>query len=288
MNARSAVSAVDRRKLLWGLAWFAGGTGAGMAVASIPAIASASTRPAQIPAPKVLQGTVLATPAASGTDVSVQIGPAVHRVAYQTPYVPVPGDVVDVSFVDTGDAVTPLILGARAGRSGNLIVNGDFARIVTLKSAAPPPMWTHYRAAGKDKAINSMIVPRYQKPMMTIDSWPDTSGDHWAVSAAFPVTAGDVIKADAAMTIDVVGQINVTVELRISWWADSAVTYPAKPLADNVLMSAPLGVDGDRLLEGQATAAAGAVAARVAVRVKHAGDPDSQYTLYVGHVYAMR
>jgi hypothetical protein len=280
------VQPLDRRRVLSAGLWFLGGTGTGMAIASIPAVAA--SHPGQIPPPKVLQGKVLADPAPSGSEVSVQIGAAVQRVPYQVPYVPIPGDIVDVSFLETGQGTTPLVLGARSGRSGNLVVNGDFARMVPLKSAAPPPMWAHYRAAGKKDALYSTYRLEWGRPVLAIDSAPELSGDHWAVSAAFPVQSGDLIKGDALVAAMIVGQVTVAVELRISWWADAAASYPAKPVGDSSLMDVSITVRGEWVLEGQAKAPAGANWARVAVRAKHDGAADSQYTLYVGHVYASR
>lgn len=273
---------VSRRDLVWGLGGLAGGIGLGMGIASIPAGASSS---AQIPPPKVLQGKVLADPPPSGTEVSVQIGETVKRVAYQVPYVPVPGDILDVSvFAGEHDEVT-LILGARSGRSGNLVVNGDFGRVPALLSKQPPYMWAQQRSSNR-LAVLAYVSPRAQKPVLLMESSPEVSGDQTAYSAAFPVQQGDTIRADAATYLTLVPPLQIQVDLVVVWLAELDTPFNKGQL--KTLFSRTPQATGEGLYEGQLAVPAGVKAARVGVRVRHNGGDSCQYSLEVGHVYAGR
>jgi hypothetical protein len=277
---------VDRRAVLAVLAF---GSGALAGGAAGTAIASASSPQSSGPATTaLLQGIVVAEPPPTGTAVSVKIdGGGVESLPYLAGYVPVPGDTVAVSIFTAGGNTTRMVMGGHSGRSGNLVVNGDFARIPPLKSAAAPYMWYQHRIAGKTTKLVAMISPRYQKPMMLLDSHPETTGDNIAYSAAFPVKPGETIKGDAAVFMDIVPPMSVQVDLRVAFFADAAQTYP-QVLKEAPLFGLTFNEDGENLLEGTVAVPAGAVAARVGIRARHSGGQDGQYTLYVGHVYAAR
>lgn len=272
-----------RDLLLAGLGAGAGLVAGGTAVA----VAQPSVSGAQATT-GTLHGTVVAEPAPTGTHVTVKVdGAGVQTLPYLAPYVPGIGDVVAISAVSGGDNSSAVVLGGHSGRSGNLVVNGDFSRIPSLKSGGPPHMWGAQRLSGKAVTVAAMIHPSFQKPGMVLASYPDLAGEIVGYSAAFPVKAGDVIRADSSMAIEVAGAISVAVELRVAWFADTNALFP-QAIAQSTLYGLTYTEDGKALFEGQAAAPAGAAGARLAVRAKHSGAAESQYDLFVGWVYAAR
>lgn len=243
---------------------------------------------------RTLLGKVVAEPPPSGVAVSVDIpGIGVQQLPYTAPYVPVVGDEVAISELAGGTNVTRVVIAGQSGRSGNLVVNGDFHAVPPLTSRLLPYMWGHHRAAGRNTEALAMISPTAHKPVAVLSSGAklEASGDNVLYSAAFPVKPGDVIKGDASMNVDLVQPCRVDVDLRIGWFADIAATYP-NVLPQNgqkVLYARSFEVDGEQLFEGSGTAPAGAAAARLAVRARHqvAGE-GGQYTLFIGHVYGQR
>lgn len=280
--------AVDRRSLIAAGLGFGAGAVAGAAAAN----AFLSSPKASAAALDGISATVLADPPASGTEVSVKLDSgAVQRLPYVAPYVPVPGDRVAVSVVAGGPNSSSVVIGGHSGRAGNLVVNGDFHAIPPLMSRQLPYMWAVHRAAGRTTEALAMIHPKLHRPMAVLDNGAkgEQVGDNVLYSAAFPVKPGEVIKADATVSIDLVQPASVAVDLRIGWFADPSAAYPkVLPNGEKVLYARTFDVDGEQLLEGSAAAPVGAAAARVAVRVRHQTGPDGQFTLYLGYVYAGR
>lgn len=275
---------LDRRALIAGLIGFSAGAAAG---------ATASKTFASQCAPQTantdgITATVLAEPAPTGTEVSVKLDSgAIQRLPYLAPYVPVPGDRVAVSVVFGGPHSSSVVIGGHSGRSGNLVCNGDFAAVPSVKSRQPPYMWGQQRIAGKSTVVAAMLYPRFQKPGLIIDSYPELAGDNVAYCAAFPVQPGEKITVDASTYMDIVAPMSVQVDVRIAWLADLSGTF-AKPLKQDVFMQRQVDVDGEWLFEGEAVVPGGAAAARVGIRAKHQGGDGGQFTLFVGHVYARR
>lgn len=211
----------------------------------------------------------------------------VVRLRYMWPYVPIPGDHVAISAVAAGNNRNAMIIGGHAGRSGNLVVNGDFNAIPPLKSGQPPYLWGQHRIAGsKATRMFAFQSAKYHKNVMALES-PDDAGELIAYSASFPVQPGESIRGDATMTMDIFTGMSVDVDLRIAWLADLGGGYP-KPLGESILDSHTMTVDGDWIFEGDAKAPNAAAAARLAIRAKHAGPPETRYTLIIGSVYASR
>lgn len=276
---------LDRRMLLSGLSALAGAA-VGVSVAKVLTPECSTVAPVSLI--DTQHGTILAEPPPTGADASVKLESGqIVRMRYMWPYVPVPGDQVAVSVVAGGGNKNAVIIGGHAGRSGNLAVNGDFAAIPALKSGQPPYLWGQHRISGGNATrMLAFQSAKYHKNVMILESC-DSAGELIAYSAAFPVQPGESIRGDATMTMDIFTGMSVDVDVRIAWLADLSGGYP-KPVAQSVLDSHTIAVDGDWIFEGQAKAPNGAGAARIAVRAKHAGAPDTRYTLTVGSVYASR
>lgn len=275
-----------RRDLL--LTGLSAAAGLAAGAAGVRLLSPAAPAVAQAAAVGTLHGTVLADPPPTGAEVSVKLDDGkVQRLPYMWPYVPVAGDMVAISVVSGGGNSTAVVIGGHAGRSGNLVVNGDFAVIGPVLDGKAPAMWTRYKVAGgKDTHLLGFASTKLHKNVMILES-SDQTGEQLGVSAAFPVRQGETIHGDTTLTVDLITPMNVDVDLRVAWFADINGSYP-KPLAQNVLMSHMISADGDYALAGDAKVPAGAAAARVAIRAKHNGPDGTQYQLTVGSVYATR
>lgn len=283
------VPATQRRDLLA----LALSGGAGLAVGGLAGVTAgrASAPKPQTSAVSVgtLEAQVLADPPASGTEVSVKFADGkVQRLPYQAPYVPVVGDKVSVSVASGGGNQTAIVVAGYSGQSGNLIVNPDFRAMPTLLSKKPPHMWTQQRLAGRAVIVQAIVSTRFQKPMMVIDSYPDTSTDIVAWSAAFPVQAGETINGDAATYLELTAGVDLQmqVDLLVAWHTDPDAPIgkgSLKPLFSRTPQAA-----GEYAFVGGAQAPVNVKAARVGIRARHSGPDGGQYTLLIGHIYASR
>lgn len=232
-------------------------------------------------------GTVVASPAPTGTTCYVRIydGGDAQEMPYQAPYVPVAGDKVNILYTTVGATGTGIVIGGKAGQSGNLVANGDFHAHPqpTLATLLPPFLWERFVGSGTPAGVSTVFSE--QRPQMLIGGFTAAASDTYAVSAAFPVTPGEVLAFDAALQASVV-PASVTVDLRVGWMIGPRDAWAQ---ADSVSL---IDTDNDTVpfsswLTGTATVPAGVAWARVAVRANFVGG-GSGFTVTIGAVEAHR
>lgn len=245
--------------------------------------------PAAQPALRI--GTVLDSPPVTSTTVWVEIfeGGDPVELPFQSGYVPVPGDLVNVLLLG-GANTAGIVLGGRAGQSGNLVLNGDFTRIRALQGgvvpAGPPHLWGQYLASGTGQVV-ALLQPDHQMPMLGMFD-NAASGTQYAYSAPFPVTPGETIKGDMVFDLVHVPTCSVTISLMVGWFNDRRTTWPAQLSESTLMASSALTFSTKQLLSGSAVAPALSSFARVAVKCVHTASGGGQYSAYVGQVAAGR
>lgn len=251
------------------------------------ALASATSTPR----PLVRTGIVQADPPPTATLVTVQIdGGDTHRLPFQTGYVPVPGDRVNVLLLSgSGASLSGIVLGGQAGQTGNLVVNGDFQRIPPASAVNTMPyLWGQYRVSGSTTVIYSLPLPAFMRPVMRFDSVSETAGENYAYSAPFAVKPGETINAEMLVQFDIFGTVSLDADLRLAWFANDTSVYPSQISDIAIATYTPFTSSGNAYYQGSATAPAGTGYARVAVHVQHTGTGGSFYSLDVGWVNATR
>jgi hypothetical protein len=241
---------------------------------SVGAIASKVNPPSGQAQPQLLIGTVVASPAPTADRVSVRIYDGVDpiRLPYQTGYVPVADDLVNVLLLGSGNN-SGIVLGGRQGQSGNLIVNGNFYRAPALKIPVvnyPPYHWSRYVASGTASPVCQIAHQTYQRLGMIISTPSGAAGsDTSAYSSPFPVVSNANYDFIAFGHLRTFTNSSATVESRIAWFADSAGDYP------NFISEVSLGsdtkgasIDWDQYHYGTAVIPpAGATYARMVLRL---------------------
>lgn len=237
-------------------------------------------------------GLIVSDPPATATLASVQLEQdgQVHQMFYTAPYVPVAGDLVNVALVGS-ETQAGIILGGRAGQSGNLVANGNFqaAPILTLPvtASAPPYLWTHHHASGV-----LGIVAQYPFDMRlglaVVCQTGVASADNSAVSAAIPVTPGETITWALNGRMVIGAASTVTSELRVAYFDKETAVYPF------YVSETLIGTDTDTLdievfFSAAALVPAQVTHARAVVRMNVVGaGAFSGGTLLVGEVVAHR
>lgn len=244
----------------------------------------------------VRTGTVLASPAPTGSRVSVQVdrdGPLLPPMPYLASYVPKPGDLVWVLFAVTpGGSLSGLVLGGKAGQSGNLVMNGNFyqAPQLVLPSANNPPyLWERYVASGTGANACQAAHGVFQRLFGALDIAGNNSGDTRMVHAGFPVVAGETLTFTTFGSASVNASTTVTIYWRVAWMADDAKAYPdfisETALANTAALT---NTTSPFYLTNTATVPAGATHARVLVGGNHVSTPGGAYTAYFAEAVATR
>lgn len=246
-------------------------------------------------APVLHVATVLATPAPTATEVSVQFTPGgtAHRFPYHHPYVPVTGDHVTVLLLGgSGATLSGIVLGGRSGQSGNLVVNGGFADArqfpLPATSSLLPYHWSQHTASGQTAILAGQYRSKYQRKQLLFAINNGTAGDNYAVSAAFPVRAGETLYVDSLWDYIIFepSPTTVTVQLRVAWFASAAGTYPGF-LSETQIATYSDSLDGAQWQGGSTAVPAGVTFARVAVRISQSGG-NLNYTAAISEVSARR
>lgn len=234
-------------------------------------------------------GTVLGSPPATAQTAWVEIfeGGDPVELPFQTGYVPVAGDSVNVLLLGGANS-SGIILGGRAGQSGNMVLNHAFQRAPALEIPAtnePPYHWSRYLASGTAAVLCQ--VPYQSAMALTMDMSGSAIGDTYAYSAAIPVTAG------AAYEIRTMGHIAtfvssaVTVQSSIAWFATADPEYPNYVSATAVGSDAiGAGADTDIYHAANVTAPTGISFARVVLRTNHTGSGGGE--MYWNEVVMLR
>lgn len=225
-------------------------------------------------APVLRIGTVLASPAPTADKVSVRVfdGGDPLRLTYQTGYVPVAGDVVNVLMLG-GSTTAGIVLGGRAGQSGNLVVNGNFYRSATLDFPAvnnPPYHWFRYVASGTAGLVCQVAHQSYQRLGMLVAEQTGASSDTSAYSSPFPVAAGLSYKLTTFGRASTFVGTPGTVQSKIAWFADATTDYPnflsEQQFPGLGIDTVPANSFQDIYHYGTVTAPAGATNARIVLR----------------------
>lgn len=215
-------------------------------------------------------GTVQATPMPQADFIWVDIDGTVVQATYQTAYVPVPGDRVIITQGDTDWHV----LGGKAGYAGNLVPNSTFTAHPQAQLAAnlPPYTWTRHVASGVSPQLCvALSAAGAFGPIMVMASLVAGASDCYAYSAAFPVTPGATLYADATGDLTSSGGAALQGQLRVGWYATGQTDY-ADFLTESVIDSASTtGSLGGFWMTGTATVPADVRYARVAMRANFAG-----------------
>lgn len=209
------------------------------------AIAEALAGPNAPPSVAARIGIVLASPAATATDVTVSIDGQAHRFPFQAPYVPVAGDEVNVLLIGgSGSSMTGIVLGGRSGTSGNVVLNPRFEHAPQFPqpiATSLPYHWTHYTASGQAATVAGQFDGSHIRPLLMIQHTTGLSGDQYVYSAAFPVTPGETLYADLVGDFTTfaggLGQTTLTIELRLAWFVAAESAYPytvSETLIDSV------------------------------------------------------
>lgn len=254
-------------------------------------ISSALASSTSTPRPLVRTAVVQADPPPTASAVTVLIdGGDTHRLPYQTGYVPVPGDRVNVLLLSgSGAALSGIVLGGQAGQTGNLVINGDFTRIPPASAVNTMPyLWGQYRVSGSTTAIYSLPLPAFMRPVMRFDSVSETAGENYAYTAPFSVVPGETINAEMLVKYDIFGTVTLNADLRLAWFANDTSVYPSQISDIAIATYTPFTSSGDAYYQGSATVPSGANFARVAVRVQHTCTGGSFYSFDVGWVNATR
>lgn len=262
---------------------------AGGVMSNLPA---AVANPNTAGPPVVRIGTVLATPAPTATSVAVRFetdGPT-HFLPYQAPYVPVTGDQVNVLwYAASGVTMAGIVLGGRAGQSGNLVPNGDFRSVDHLRPASnaiPPHMWSKYTAAGPAAVVSGVLNTQKQRQMLMLDAASSASSDNYVFSAAIPVKPGQLLEIDSMFDAFLGTNTSLTVQTRVGWFASATDVYP-NFISESLIDSDVMTVNADFWQSGDITVPLSAAFARVAVRANYTNSgAGATYQLFVGQVSA--
>jgi hypothetical protein len=234
------------------------------------------TRPSGPSDPISRTGTVVAFPVATAAIVWVNMGgPAPVDLPYLTSYVPVPGDQVEVLFRSVNGSMQGIVVGGRAGQSGNLAANGSFyaQRHPSASDLQPPYMWDSYHASGTGNPVLwGAFDPVAHRLAMVQMTNLQNADDFYSFSAAIPVNTaadapGETFNVDALWYLSTASPPGVTVQLIVGWfqevtdgWADAATTT-------TVMSLGPTTTPGSNWQSGSVTHPGGGVEyARVALR----------------------
>lgn len=270
------------------LAIFIGGVMTGVLAGQI----NSPTPPAE---PSLRIGTVLASPVPTADKVSVQVFASGDplRLPYQTGYVPVAGDLVNVLLLG-GSSSAGIVLGGRASQAGNLVVNGNFYRAPSLDFPpvnAPPYHWFRYVASGNAAVVCQAVHQTYQRLTMVVSAQTGvSSGDTYAYSSAFPVVAGTSYKLTSFGHISTNASTTVTVQSRIAFFGDGTTAYPGFA-SETQYGTDAIGASAstDIYHFGTVVAPTGATYAQIALRANHAGSgAGSGSNMYWSEVIALK
>lgn len=231
--------------------------------------------------PQLRIGTVLSDPPATAQTAWVQIfdGGDPVEFPFQTGYVPVAGDSVNVLLLGGANSAG-IILGGRAGQSGNMVLNGNFQRAPALEvppTNEPPYHWTRYPASGTAAVLCQ--VPYQSAMALTMDMSGSAIGDTYAYSAAIPVTPGATYEIRSMGHITTFLGSAVTIQTRIAWFTQADDVYP-NFASENQVGTDTIGAaaSSDIYHTLDITAPAGATHARIALRTNHtAGGGGNMY-----------
>lgn len=239
-------------------------------------------------------GTVLATPQATATFVWVRMEDDGEPVPlrYQAPYVPVPGDLVNVLFSSpAGGAMNGTVLGGRAGQSGNLVPNPDFRAVNHLRPAAdaePPYMWYAYNASGPAAVCSAVLNTLRQRQMCMLDSNNLGSSDNYLYSSAIEVQRGQELEIDAMYDAFILGTTTLQVETRVAFYTLVEASYP-EFVSEVVIAVDTFSGTGNFWQSGSTFVPTnpGIAYARVSTRANYTnGGGGSRYELFVGLISA--
>lgn len=243
----------------------------------------------------VRTGVVLADPPATGAKVSVQVdadGPLLPPMPYLGSYVPKPGDLVWVLFsTSPGGSLSGLVLGGKAGRAGNRVMNGNFQQapqLVLPTANNPPYLWSRYVASGSAANVAQIAHGIYQRLMGAIDAPDGVTGDTRMVHAGFPVTPGETLTFTAFGEVTNDASHTFNIDMRVAWMADDTKAYPNFVSETTIASAGPYtNTTAKYYLTGSALVPAGVTTARVVIRASHtAGLGTSNGTVYVAEVVA--
>lgn len=245
--------------------------------------------------PVLRVGTVLATPAPTSDRVTVllQDGGEPVPLPYLTPYVPVPGDQVSVLYVSgSGNAMSGLVLGGRAGQAGNLVPNSAFLRHAQAQVGVnrPPYLWAHHHASGQLAFVSGTFSGILQRHALTVAINNGVTGDNYVYSSAIPVTPGETLYVDS--TADALcfapNPTSLTTRLIVAWFTDAETPWPDQLSATQAASTVTDFAGGDGFwLTGSVVPPSTARFARVAIRATQSGG-DLSYTLRVTNVEMTR
>jgi hypothetical protein len=246
--------------------------------------------------PILRKGTVVASPKPTATLCWVQFAPGEDPadLPYLNPYVPVAGDEVEVLFASAGVSMQGIVLGGRAGQSGNLVVNGNFYRapqLILPTSNTPPYLWERYVASGTAANVCQIAHGTYQRLMGAVDVAGLISGDTRMVHAGFPVVTGETLSFTAFGEVFASANQTINSDLRVAWMANDRDPYPAASVSETVLFTNPAFTNtiSKYYMSGTAVVPGGATHARVVIRVNHVGTTSgASATAYVAEVVATR
>lgn len=248
-------------------------------------------------------GTVVAVPAPTASLVWVDMGgPEPVDLPYLNTYVPVPGDQVEVLFRSVNGNMQGLVLGGRAGQSGNLIPNGDFRAQSQLSLATinTPYMWNFYHASGGAAhsfvfgALDSVHTATSGQPVMIVTTDIQLASDDYAYSAAVQTHPGEKFSVDALWNVSTNSPPGCNIYLMAGFFAGAEDLWPAAmstTVIDTDNLTSPVAVGGfTQWQSGQITVPAGANYVRIAMRGEVTGGSGlgGGYTLIVFQVQMRR
>src|SRR5262245_30622900 len=172
-------------------------------------------------------GTVQATPPPQADYVWVLVDGTVIPAAYFTGYVPVPGDRVAV----TQSGTDWFVVGGRSGFASNLVVNPTFlGHYSPFVGPNFPFTWSAFVASGSNTqfTVNNAVAGYPVGELSAIGA-----GDIRAVSAAFPVRAGQNLACSWTGTL--AAGVNTQMDLRLGWFSNGQSAYPAVVTSDTVV-----------------------------------------------------
>ncbi len=240
-------------------------------------------------------GTVLDSPPATAQTVWVRVfeGGDPVELPYLAGYVPVPGDQVNVLLLG-GATAAGIVLGGRAGQSGNLVVNGRFQEAPQFPQPAStdvPYHWTLWTASGQAAIVAGSYDGNGLRRVLLCQSLAGGAGDNYVISAPFSCEPGETLFADAISDFVTLagglGPTTVTEELLVLWFDSRDKAYP-NVVSQDLIATVSDNADLDGVwLGGSATAPPGATFARVAFRVTQSGG-NLLYSGEIGEISVQR
>lgn len=239
--------------------------------------------PTAAAAPVLRVGTVLASPAATAETCWVDIFGEPIELDYLSPYVPIPGDQVQVLLQSASGTMTGVVLGGLSGRSANRVVNGDFRAHPQpdVLTSRLPYTWGQVLISGGAAVVGMYMQTDYQRALAFIGRSVASASDNLVYSAAFPVNEGETLYLDACT--DARGMAaTLTVTFRVAFYTEPTVDWNTDSFSDTLIYTDSGAAAFTTWATGNIVVPTGAMYARFAIRAACA----SVFTLLVGAVEA--